>query len=36
VTGKLVKKSHRLIEAEATVVKGLIVVAEATGKLLRI
>ena len=36
VTGKLVKKSHRLIEAEATVVKGLIVVAEAKGKLLKV
>lgn len=36
VTGKLLKESHRLIEAEATVEKGLIVVAEAKGKLLRI
>lgn len=36
VTGKLVKEANRLIEAEATVAKGLIVVAEAKGKLLRI
>ena len=36
VTGKLLKESHRLIEAEAAVEKGLIVVAEAKGKLLRI
>jgi uncharacterized protein (TIGR00369 family) len=36
VTGKLIKEANRLIEAEATVAKGLIVVAEATGKLLRI
>jgi uncharacterized protein (TIGR00369 family) len=36
VTGKIVKESRRLIEAEATVEKGLIVVAEAKGKLLRI
>ena len=36
VTGRIVKEAHRLIEAEATVEKGLIVVAEASGKLLRI
>ncbi len=36
VTGKMVKDAHRLIEAEATVKKGPIVVAEAKGKLLRI
>lgn len=36
VTGKLIKEAHRLIEAEATVEKGMIVIAEATGKLLRI
>jgi uncharacterized protein (TIGR00369 family) len=36
VTGTLVKEAHRLIEAQAKVEKGLIVVAEAKGKLLRI
>lgn len=36
VTGRIVKEARRLIEAEATVEKGLIVVAEAKGKLLRI
>ena len=36
VTGKLIKESRRLIEAEAMVEKGLVVVAEAKGKLLRI
>ena len=36
VTGKLLKESHRLIEAEAIVEKGSVVVAEAKGKLLRI
>jgi uncharacterized protein (TIGR00369 family) len=35
VTGKIIKEARRLIEAEATVEKGLIVVAEAKGKLLR-
>jgi len=36
VTGRIVKTAHQLIVAEATVEKGLIVVAEAKGKLLRI
>lgn len=36
VTGRIVKEAHRLIDAEATVEKGSIVVAEAKGKLLRI
>jgi len=36
VTGRIVKEAHRLIEAEAKVEKGLVAVAEATGKLLRI
>jgi len=36
VSGKIVKDAGRLIEAEATITKGLIVVAEAKGKLLRI
>jgi uncharacterized protein (TIGR00369 family) len=36
ITGKIVKEASRLIEAEATVLKGLIVVAEAKGKLLKI
>jgi uncharacterized protein (TIGR00369 family) len=36
VTGKLLKESHRLIEAEAKVEKGLIIVAEAKGKLLKV
>jgi len=36
VTGRLLKESRRLIEAEARVEKGLTVVAEAKGKLLRI
>jgi uncharacterized protein (TIGR00369 family) len=36
VSGKIVKEANRLIETEAIVSKGLIVVAEAKGKLLRI
>jgi uncharacterized protein (TIGR00369 family) len=36
VTGKIVKESNRLIEAEANVHIGPVVVAEAKGKLLRI
>jgi uncharacterized protein (TIGR00369 family) len=36
ITGKIVKEASRLIEAEAIVSKGLIVVAEAKGKLLKI
>jgi uncharacterized protein (TIGR00369 family) len=35
VTGKIVKETNRLIEAKAKVEKGRVVVAEATGKLLR-
>lgn len=36
ITGKIVKESSRLVEAEAIVSKGLVVVAEAKGKLLKI
>jgi uncharacterized protein (TIGR00369 family) len=36
VTGKIVKEANRLIEAEARVEKGMVTVAEAKGKLLRI
>ena len=36
ITGKIAKEASRLIEAEAIVSKGLIVVAEAKGKLLKI
>jgi uncharacterized protein (TIGR00369 family) len=36
VTGKLTHETHRLIEAEAVIKKGLIIIAEAKGKLLRI
>jgi uncharacterized protein (TIGR00369 family) len=36
ISGRITKESRRLIEAEATVTKGLIIVAEAKGKLLRI
>jgi uncharacterized protein (TIGR00369 family) len=36
ITGKIVTEASRLIEAEAIVSKGLIVVAEAKGKLLKI
>lgn len=36
VTGKIIKEANRLIEAEATVGKGLLVIAEAKGKLLKI
>ena len=36
ITGRIVKAANRLIEAEATVEQGLIVVGEAKGKLLRI
>jgi len=35
VTGTIIKDARRLIEAEARIEKGLIVVAEAKGKLLR-
>lgn len=36
VTGRLLKQAHRLIEAEAKIENGAIVIAQATGKLLRI
>lgn len=36
VTGRIIKETRRLIEAEATIEKGPIVVAEAMGKLLLI
>jgi len=36
VSGRIVKEASRLIEAEATIAKGLIVLAEARGKLLKI
>lgn len=36
VTGSLTHETHRLIEAEAVIKKGLIIIAEAKGKLLRI
>jgi uncharacterized protein (TIGR00369 family) len=36
VTGRLTREANRLIEAEATVEKGLVIVAEAKGKLLKI
>jgi acyl-coenzyme A thioesterase PaaI-like protein len=36
VSGRIVKEANRLIEAEAIVSKGVIVVAEAKGKLLKI
>jgi len=36
VSGRLTKESRRLIEAEAVIEKGATVVAEATGKLLRV
>ncbi|NTW58048.1 MAG: PaaI family thioesterase [Nitrospirae bacterium] len=36
ITGRIVKEASRLVEAEAIVSKGLIVVAEAKGKLLKI
>ena len=35
ITGKIVKETRRLIEAEATVTRGLVVIGEARGKLLR-
>jgi uncharacterized protein (TIGR00369 family) len=35
VTGKIVKEANRLIEAESMASKGLVVVAEAKGKLLK-
>ena len=36
VSGRLTHETHRLIEAEAVIKKGLVVIAEAKGKLLRI
>jgi len=36
VTGKIVKEANRLIEAEATVMRGPVVIGEATGKLLKV
>ncbi len=36
ISGKLKHETHRLIEAEAVIQKGLVVIAEAKGKLLRI
>jgi uncharacterized protein (TIGR00369 family) len=36
VTGRLTHETHRLIQAEAKIERGPVVVAEATGKLLRI
>jgi len=36
ITGKIVKEASRLIEAEATVARGPVVIGEATGKLLKV
>jgi acyl-coenzyme A thioesterase PaaI-like protein len=36
VRGRIVREASRLIEAEAAVERGLVVIAEATGKLLRV
>lgn len=36
VTGKLVEETRKLVRAEAAIVRGLVVVAEAKGKLIRI
>jgi uncharacterized protein (TIGR00369 family) len=36
VSGRLIHETHRLIEAEAVIKKGSVVIAEAKGKLLRI
>ncbi len=36
VSGRLTHETHRLIEAEAVIKKGLVIIAEAKGKLLRI
>ncbi len=36
ITGKLTRENKRLILAEATITRGPIIIAEATGKLLRI
>jgi len=36
ITGKIVKEASRLIEAESTVMRGPVVIGEATGKLLKV
>jgi uncharacterized protein (TIGR00369 family) len=36
ITGKLVEETRKLVRAEAAIVRGLVVVAEAKGKLIRI
>ena len=36
ISGRLTQETHRLIKAEARIERGAVVVAEATGKLLRI
>jgi uncharacterized protein (TIGR00369 family) len=36
ISGRITKEARRLIEAEATVTRGLVIVAEAKGKLLKI
>ena len=36
VTGRLLKQAHRLIEAEAKIENGTTIIAQATGKLIRI
>jgi uncharacterized protein (TIGR00369 family) len=36
VSGRLIHEAHRLIQAEAKIERGPVVVAEATGKLLRV
>jgi len=36
ITGKIVKESNRLIEAEATVMRGPVLIGEAKGKLLKV
>ena len=36
VSGRITHETHRLIEAEAVIRKGLVIIAEAKGKLLRI
>jgi acyl-coenzyme A thioesterase PaaI-like protein len=35
ISGRITKEAHRLIEGEAAVTKGLVIVAEAKGKLLK-
>jgi uncharacterized protein (TIGR00369 family) len=36
ISGRITKEARRLIEAEATVTRGLVIVAEAKGKLLKV